>query len=94
MSSVCFYLKATKLKLPYSLLTENFKPVKAESLVNFHEFRDECIEKNRIIDYEERKANMTTEVILIQVPNVAFIHDFGFTSMLHCSFMHARIDCE
>ena len=25
--------------------------------------------------------------------NVEFIHYFGFTSMLSCSFMHARIDC-
>ena len=43
LSSACFYSKTSKLKLPYTSLTEEFKAAKARNLVTFDQSKDECI---------------------------------------------------
>ena len=62
LSSACFYSKTTKLKLPYSSLTEDFKAAKARNLVTFQESQDKCIQNAGIVVDGGRKANTPAEV--------------------------------
>ena len=78
-SSACFYSRTTKLRLPYSSLTEEFKAAKARNLVTFQESKDECIKNAGIVVDAGSKANTPAEVIeaksrlrvqeLVGVPN-------------------------
>ena len=43
---------------------------------------------------QEPKEQMAGQGGKCKYVNVAFIHYFGFTSMLSCYFMHARIEYE
>ena len=43
LSSAYFYSKTSKLKLPYSSLTEEFKAAKAKNLVTYQESSDTCV---------------------------------------------------
>ena len=58
LSSACFYSKTSKLKLPYSSLTEEFKAAKARNLVTFQESKDVCI-KNAGIEVDAGKKTNT-----------------------------------
>ena len=79
LSSSCFYSRTTKLRLPYSSLTEEFKAAKARNLVTFQESKDECIKNAGIVVDAGSKANTPAEVIeaksrlrvqeLVGVPN-------------------------
>ena len=57
LSNACFYSKSTKLKLPYSSLTEEFKAAKARNLVTLQESNDECIRKAEIVVDAGKKSN-------------------------------------
>ena len=62
LSSACLYSRSTKLKLPYSSLTEDFKAAKARNLVTFQESQDVCIKNAGIVVDAGRKANTPAEV--------------------------------
>ena len=62
LSSACFYSKSTKLKLPYSSLTEEFKAAKARNLVTLQESKDECIRNANIVVDAGRKAKTSDSV--------------------------------
>ena len=63
LSSSCFYSKTSKLKLPYSSLTEEFKAAKARNLVTFQNSRDECI-RNADIKVDAGKKMNTTDAVI------------------------------
>ena len=62
LSSACFYSKSTKLKLPYTSLTEDYKAAKARNLVTFQESQDDCIKNAGIVVDAGRKANTPADV--------------------------------
>ena len=61
-STDCLYSRSTKLRLPYSSLTEDFKAAKARNLVTFEQSRDPCIRNAGISVDAGRKANTPAEV--------------------------------
>ena len=62
LSDACFYSKSTKLKLPYSSLTEEFKAAKARNFVTLRESKDECIKNADIAVDAGKKANTKNSV--------------------------------
>ena len=61
-STDCLYSNSTKLRLPYSSLTEDYKAAKARNLVTFEQSRDPCIRNAGISVDAGRKANTPAEV--------------------------------
>ena len=62
LSTSCMYSKSSKLKLPFSSLTEEFKVIKVRNLVTFQESSDPCIKGAEIQVDKGRKANTHEEI--------------------------------
>ena len=61
-STDCMYSKTSKIRLPFSSLTDDFKAAKTRNLVTFQESEDPCI-KGASIDVDAgRKANTREEI--------------------------------
>ena len=59
----CLYSKTSKIRLPFSCLTEEFKAAKSRSVVTFQESEDPCIKGAEIDIDVGRKANTKIEVL-------------------------------
>ena len=62
LSTSCMYSKSSKLKMPFTSLTEDFKVSKVRNLVTFQESNDPCIKGAEIEVDEGRKANTRKEI--------------------------------
>ena len=61
-STHCMYSKSSKIRLPFSSLTDEFKAAKARNLVTFQESKDPCIKGAEIEVDAGRKANTMGEI--------------------------------
>ena len=61
-STDCMYSKSSRLKLPFSSITEEYKATKARNMVTFTESEDPCIRGAGIDVDAGRKANTKAEV--------------------------------
>ena len=61
-STDCMYSKTSKIKLPFTSLTDDFKATKARNMVTFQESEDPCIKGAEIDVDAGRKADTKEEV--------------------------------
>ena len=59
LSTSCMYSKSSKLKMPFSSVTEDFKVSKVRNLVTFQESKDPCIKYANNISIQRAKKRYT-----------------------------------
>ena len=62
LSNSCLFSKTSKLKLPFTSLTEEFRTIKARNLVTFQHSSDPCIREAEINVDKGRKVNTAIEI--------------------------------
>ena len=61
-SKNCLYLKTSRLRLPFTSLTEEYRATKARNLVTFQHSSDPCIREAKIKVDGGKKSNKQMEI--------------------------------